>query len=106
MSAADVAEIRATLANIESILAKDNGGGIRAVVGSTRATLTNVENIIARDNGGGIRGVVNSILAKVNGLNTSAPLGDIDDADLKAIATAVSDEADRRNKARANTEVK
>jgi hypothetical protein len=55
-------EVKATLANIEKLLAVgDNGkGGIRGGVDDVKASVANVEKLLAVENNGGIRGLVST----------------------------------------------
>lgn len=55
----------ARLKNIESLLAVENGGGIRGLVGNVKAIGNNIESILAKESGGGIRATVNAIKAKL-----------------------------------------
>lgn len=58
--------------NIENILVKDNGGGIRSVLADTQsnaylaaARSGNLEAIVAKDNGGGLRAAITAIRTKL-----------------------------------------
>jgi murein DD-endopeptidase MepM/ murein hydrolase activator NlpD len=60
------AEVKATLANIESLLATEVyggiDGGVRGQVAAARASISNVENILAKENNGGIRSLVSTCI--------------------------------------------